>query len=560
MDASSPESPGQPAVRHSTGSGRPDEVDTYIADAERAIAAEDFEAAITACEEVLGRQADNEAALALLDRIRLTLNAREAGARDHQADACITAAFERYAAGDGPGAISLLERFEPAHPDVTVALTDLRTGMVAVPRRRRTASTVPSMPEPDEALALFSSETEMRVLSTAHVATAPGPAPVASHAAPLVAPERAVPPVTTAVPRSQSAPAAGRGRGSTPLRWTLATAAILGVALGLVAARGTIGGSDVSKAAPSTAPSTAEAAPSSDPVQTAAPVAPGLPTPSTAQASTPVSVTTAPVVPSENRSALPEASGSRPSSPTPATGSGSRGDRSSEALATVNADRDAARRDRFAPAGAAEPPASSTRFAPSAPSTATAREDVPRSASPSAPPPPSDPVPDVSPAVAAPSPTAPSTSVALTPIPAAPGAVPTAAPPPSAASEVAAVAPPPAATASVPTRRDDDERAVRSALRAYADAYSGLDVDGVKRVYPGVNEPALRRAFRALRSQRVELQGASLVVSGDTATVTGTLVSSAVGQVGSSTPVRDARPVVFDLVRRDGAWIIVERR
>lgn len=134
----------------------------------------------------------------------------------------------------------------------------------------------------------------------------------------------------------------------------------------------------------------------------------------------------------------------------------------------------------------------------------------------------------------------------------------------------ARVAPAPAAPATEPTvaavdapsrpMPADEERAVRDVVRAYASAYSGLDVDAVKAVFPGINDAALRRAFRSLRSQRVELRGVAVAVSGNAASVSGTWVSSAVGQVGKSTPRRDERPVIFTLEKRDGAWVIVTRR
>lgn len=125
--------------------------------------------------------------------------------------------------------------------------------------------------------------------------------------------------------------------------------------------------------------------------------------------------------------------------------------------------------------------------------------------------------------------------------------------------ESPAAAVPEVVAAPVPTGLDD-ERAVRDAVRAYTSAYSGLDVEAVKAVFPGVNDTALRRAFRSLRSQQVELRGAAVSVSGDAALVSGTWVSSAIGQVGGSAPQRDERPVVFTLVKQNGAWVILSRR
>lgn len=111
-----------------------------------------------------------------------------------------------------------------------------------------------------------------------------------------------------------------------------------------------------------------------------------------------------------------------------------------------------------------------------------------------------------------------------------------------------------------PTTAGDDERAVRATVQAYTSAYTGLNADAVKALFPSVNDGALRRAFRSLRSQRVELRSMSVAIAGDGASVSGTWVSSAVGQVGDSTPQRDERPVIFTLAKRNGSWVIVNRR
>ena len=61
--------------------------------------------------------------------------------------------------------------------------------------------------------------------------------------------------------------------------------------------------------------------------------------------------------------------------------------------------------------------------------------------------------------------------------------------------------PEPAAAAEAvpaPAGPSADERMVRTALQAYVAAYSALDVDGVRAVFPGASEPALRRTFNAL--------------------------------------------------------------
>jgi hypothetical protein len=139
---------------------------------------------------------------------------------------------------------------------------------------------------------------------------------------------------------------------------------------------------------------------------------------------------------------------------------------------------------------------------------------------------------------------------------------PVTAPPPAAgrgaATAVAAAAGEPAVPRPAPGL---DEPAIHATLRTYAAAYAGLDAGAVRRVFPSVNESALRRAFGGLRSQQVEIEGEQVAVNGETATVSCTLVTVAIGQVGAATPRRDSRRVIFTLAKRDdGAWVIVDRR
>jgi ketosteroid isomerase-like protein len=136
-------------------------------------------------------------------------------------------------------------------------------------------------------------------------------------------------------------------------------------------------------------------------------------------------------------------------------------------------------------------------------------------------------------------------AIAVSPAPAASGPV----PPGAAGSPVVPRQAPPV-----------DEPAIHATIRAYAAAYSALDADAVRRVFPSVNEQALRRAFGGLRSQAVGIEGEQVALNGDTATVSCTLVTLAVGQIGASTPRRDSRRVTFTLAKRGGAWIIVDRR
>ena len=75
-------------------------------------------------------------------------------------------------------------------------------------------------------------------------------------------------------------------------------------------------------------------------------------------------------------------------------------------------------------------------------------------------------------------------------------------PAPRSAAAVAGTSEPAAPRPTPPS----DEPAIHAALRSYAAAYSDLDAGAVQRVFPSVNELALRRAFSGLRSQQVEIQ------------------------------------------------------
>jgi hypothetical protein len=105
-----------------------------------------------------------------------------------------------------------------------------------------------------------------------------------------------------------------------------------------------------------------------------------------------------------------------------------------------------------------------------------------------------------------------------------------------------------------------DERAVRAALQSYAGAFAALDVDGVRRVFPGTSEAGLRRSFAGIGAQQIEIRDEQMAVAGDAATVSCTWITSTVGADGSAAHTRDSRRLVFNLARRGGSWVIVDRR
>jgi ketosteroid isomerase-like protein len=118
------------------------------------------------------------------------------------------------------------------------------------------------------------------------------------------------------------------------------------------------------------------------------------------------------------------------------------------------------------------------------------------------------------------------------------------------------VQPPPQAAPPPPAVPND--QAIRNVLQAYADAYSRLDANAVRRVFPSANEQALRQAFSGMKSFQVQIQDAQINVSGSTATVTCTWASTFSGTVGG---VQRASPKITLRLQKTGdSWVIVDRR
>jgi tetratricopeptide (TPR) repeat protein len=142
---------------------------------------------------------------------------------------------------------------------------------------------------------------------------------------------------------------------------------------------------------------------------------------------------------------------------------------------------------------------------------------------------------------------------------------PAAAPPPAATAPPTAPAPQPTPTApatSTPSpaasAARDDEEGIRSALRAYEQAYSSLKVEAVVEVYPDINAAQLKRSFDDLREQQVSLACDQIAVSGVNANVTCQVRTSVLPRAGSrqTSVIRS----LFRLQKVGNRWIIVERR
>jgi hypothetical protein len=144
-------------------------------------------------------------------------------------------------------------------------------------------------------------------------------------------------------------------------------------------------------------------------------------------------------------------------------------------------------------------------------------------------------------------------------------------------NEALPAAPPPVIPAAPPAARDSNaasaadtvpepaepavtQAAVRTALNRYAAAYSDLDADAARRVWPGVNRDALARAFDTLASQRVSLGDCSIDVTGPRASARCAGSTTWRPKVGNASARTDARTWTFELSKAGDDWTIVSAR
>jgi serine/threonine-protein kinase len=144
---------------------------------------------------------------------------------------------------------------------------------------------------------------------------------------------------------------------------------------------------------------------------------------------------------------------------------------------------------------------------------------------------------------------APGTNVPSTPVP----------PPPAPVN-------PPAGTGTAPTGRgtrpappqDNDQQMIRETLRSYQQAYEALNVEAVRRVYPSVDANRLAELFNNVRSQEVQIDSEQITISGNTATVTARVRTSATLKQGRAPA--NAATATFIMEKQGGRWIIRDRR
>jgi hypothetical protein len=164
----------------------------------------------------------------------------------------------------------------------------------------------------------------------------------------------------------------------------------------------------------------------------------------------------------------------------------------------------------------------------------------------------------VTPPAAAP----PAAPAAALPATAPPAAVPPVVTPPGAAAPaptttVAAAAPRPAVPAAPPPAAlATEEQGIRAVVERYRAAYSALDVNAVRAIWPGVNARALGRAFDQLSTQQLEFAGCEISVAGERASAGCSGNMEFVPKIGNRTPRLEARTWSFVLRKSGAQWTI----
>ena len=116
---------------------------------------------------------------------------------------------------------------------------------------------------------------------------------------------------------------------------------------------------------------------------------------------------------------------------------------------------------------------------------------------------------------------------------------------------------PPAETAlPAPPAPEPVEPRIRAVLSSYEAGFGSLDATAVHRVWPGVDERSLARAFDGLASQSVALGDCAISVRGDTATAQCQGSTTWAPKVGGGSKT-EARRWEFALRSAGASWVIV---
>jgi hypothetical protein len=99
-----------------------------------------------------------------------------------------------------------------------------------------------------------------------------------------------------------------------------------------------------------------------------------------------------------------------------------------------------------------------------------------------------------------------------------------------------------------------DRAAVRALLDRYRNAYERLDANAAKRVWPGVNQRALERAFSDLEWQTLAFEQCRIDVTNDRGTAHCQGRATYVGRVGTRAPQTQVRDWTFQLSKAGTNW------
>jgi hypothetical protein len=105
-----------------------------------------------------------------------------------------------------------------------------------------------------------------------------------------------------------------------------------------------------------------------------------------------------------------------------------------------------------------------------------------------------------------------------------------------------------------------DEDHIRAALTRWRTAYSELDANAAREVWPSVDARALERAFQALKSQEVRFDRCDLTVAGGSAQAACTGRAIYVPRLGKQSPRADPHEWTFELKKNDQRWTIASAR
>jgi hypothetical protein len=101
-----------------------------------------------------------------------------------------------------------------------------------------------------------------------------------------------------------------------------------------------------------------------------------------------------------------------------------------------------------------------------------------------------------------------------------------------------------------------DISAIQHVLGRYLTAFTDLDIEEAKAVWPGVNERALSRSFASLDEQQFEMSECDIAVTGPNAEASCNGVVRYIPKVGSKTMRAERRRWKFALRNSDSQWLI----